>query len=243
MADNFDARKKFEIRKEVVLEATPEQVWRAIATPEGQAAWSPDPYASHEGLTVEQDPPSRMAVRTPEAPNGAFHAFEYLIEARDGSTTVLRFVHSGFLGNDWDAEFNYEEFTALGWDLYLHTLAQYLKYFPGRPATFVSVQAPPAAASEQAWSVLTKGLGLTGPVELGASVRLTPEGLPPIEGVVDYVQPGEDFLAVRTGDGLYRFHSLAKMGMPIAVGHYIYTDIDRAEAEKAWKSWLDRLFA
>src|SRR5690606_40761530 len=108
MADNFDARKKFEIRKEVVLEATPEQVWRAIATPEGQAAWSPDPYASHEGLTVEQDPPSRLTVRTPEAPNGAFHAFEYLIEARDGSTTVLRFVHSGFLGDDWDAEFNYE---------------------------------------------------------------------------------------------------------------------------------------
>jgi uncharacterized protein YndB with AHSA1/START domain len=28
----------FEIRQEVVLGATPEQVWQAIATPEGQAA-------------------------------------------------------------------------------------------------------------------------------------------------------------------------------------------------------------
>jgi uncharacterized protein YndB with AHSA1/START domain len=27
----------FEIRKEVVLEATPEQVWQAITTPEGLA--------------------------------------------------------------------------------------------------------------------------------------------------------------------------------------------------------------
>jgi hypothetical protein len=233
----------FEIRKEVVLEATPEQVWQAIATPEGQTAWSPDPYASQEGLLVDRDPPTRLAVRTPEAPNGAFHAFEYIVEARDGSTTVLRFVHSGFLGDDWDAEYNYEELTSYGWDLYLHTLAQYLKYFPGRTATYVEAQAPPVAATKQAWSVLEKGLGLTGMVELGEPVRLTPEGLPPIEGVVDYVEPGEDFLAVRTSDGLYRFHSLAIMGMPIAVGHYIYTDIDRDSTQKAWKAWLDRLFS
>lgn len=233
----------FEIRKEVVLEATPEQVWQAIATPEGRAAWSPDPYGSHEDLLEDRDPPTRLAVRTPEAPNGEFHAFEYIVEARDGSTTVLRFVHSGFLGNDWDAEYNYEELTSYGWDMYLHTLAQYLKYFPGRTATYVEAQAPPAAATQEAWSVLEKGLGLSGPVELGESVRLNPEGLPPIEGVVDYVLPGEDFLAVRAGDGLYRFHSMAPMGMPIAVGHYIYADIDRASAEKAWKSWLDRLFA
>jgi uncharacterized protein YndB with AHSA1/START domain len=232
----------FEIRKDVVLEATPEQVWRAIATPEGQAAWSPDPYASHDGLVVDSDPPARLALRTPEAPDGAFHAFEYLVEARDGSTTVLRFVHRGFLGDDWDAEFNYEELTSYGWDLYLHTLAQYLRFFADRPATYVEAQAPPAAATEQAWSVLERGLGLTGPVGLGERVRLTPEGLPAIEGVVDYVQPGEDFLAVRAGDGLYRFHSLARMGMPIAVGHYIYAEVDRDRTEKAWQAWLHRQF-
>jgi uncharacterized protein YndB with AHSA1/START domain len=234
--------KNFEVRKEVVLEATPEQVWRAIATPEGQAGWSPDPYANLEGASIDREPPTRLAIRTPEASNGAFHAFEYVIEARDGGTTVLRFVHSGFLGDDWDSEYNFEEMTGHGWDMYLHTLAQYLKYFPGRTAAYVTAQAPPAAAAREAWSTLEKGLGLTGPVELGERVRLTPEGLPPIEGIVDYVQPGEDFLAVRTDDGLYRFHNLTIMGMPIAVGHYIYADIDRESTEKAWKSWLDRLF-
>ncbi len=237
MANSFD------IRKEVVLEATQHQVWQAIATPEGQAAWSPDPYASDEGLVVHRDPPRRLAVRTPEAPNGAFHAFEYLIEAREGGATELRFAHRGFLGDDWDAEFDYEELTSYGWDLYLHTLGQYLRYFPGCAATYIEAQAPAAAATSEAWTVLEQGLGLTGPVRLGEPVRLTPEGLPPIEGVVDYVQPGEDFLAVRASDGLYRFHSLARMGMPIAVGHYIYTDVDRASVENAWKSWLDRLFA
>lgn len=101
--------KNFEIRKEVVHDATPEQVWQAIATPEGQAGWSPDPYLPQDDIHVDLEPPTRLAVRTPEARNGAFHAFEYVIEARAGGTTVLRFVHSGFLGDDWDAEYDFEE--------------------------------------------------------------------------------------------------------------------------------------
>ena len=234
---------RFEIRREVVLPATPEQVWRAIATPEGQAAWSPDPYASPEGLLIDSDPPTRLEVRTPEAPNGAFHAFEYLVEARDDSTTVLRFVHSGFLGDDWDAEFDYGELTARGWDMYLHTLAQYLEYFPDRPATYVEAQAPPTATTADAWAELEKALGLPRRAELGDEVRLTPDGLPPIEGVVDYVEPGDDFLAVRAADGLYRFHSMERMDMPIAIGHYLYTDVDREAVQTAWSDWLTRVFA
>ncbi|WP_314174012.1 SRPBCC family protein [Streptomyces winkii] len=233
----------FEIRKEVVLEATPEQVWQAIATPEGQAGWSPDPYTSLEGVRVERESPTRLSVRTPEAPNGAFHAFEYVLEAREGGTTVLRFVHSGFLGDDWDAEFSFEEMTRRGWDMYLHTLAQYVKYFPGRPATYVEAEAPPATSAEESWPALQRALGLTGPVGVGEPVKLSPEGLPAIEGVVDYVEPGGDLLAVRTSDGLYRFHNRADMGMPIAVGHYLYAPTDRESTQKAWKSWLDGLFA
>lgn len=233
----------FEIRKEVVLEATPEQVWQAIATPEGQAAWSPDPYASTEGMSVDADPPTRFAVRTPEEENGAFHAFEYLIEGRDGGTTVLRFVHSGFLGQDWDAEFNYEELTSYGWDMYLHTLAVYLKHFAGRPSVYVVAQAPEHAATDEAWQELEAALGLTGPVGVGDQVRLTPDGLDPIEGVVDYVVPDEDFLAVRGGDGLYRFHSMARMGMPIVIGHYLYAEVDREQVEGTWSDWLGRVFA
>ncbi|MBO0805936.1 MAG: SRPBCC domain-containing protein [Nocardiopsaceae bacterium] len=237
----------FEIRKEVVLEATPEQVWRAIATPEELAGWAPPPHEEPEGAVVDREPPRRLAIRTTEQPNGAFHAFEYVIEARDGGSTVLRFVHSGFLGDDWGAEFSYQELAGHGWDMYLHTLAQYLKHFPGRPATYVGAIAPTTAATAGAWPVLEKGLGLTGPARLGERVRLTPEGLPPVEGVVDYAEPGDEpgghFIAVRTRDGLYRFHNLSVMGMPIAVGHHIFADIDREATESAWKSWLDRLFA
>ena len=236
--------KNFEIRKTVVLEATPEQVWRAIATPEGQAAWSPDPYQATDGMRVEATENERLAVRTPEAENGAFHAFEYVVAADDDSTTSLTFVHSGYLGDDWEAEFDFGEMTGYGWDMYLHTLAQYLKHFAGRPANFITAQGPPSSATPDSWATLEKALGVEGPFEQGQRLRLTPQGLPALEGVVDFAYPAfVNFLALRTADGLYRFHDNSAMGMPQAVGHYIYADIDRQATEQAWSDWLARVFA
>lgn len=234
----------FEIRKEIKLEATPEQVWHAIATREGQTAWSPDPNAiEQDGTIVEQEPLTRLMVRTPAEENGAFHAFEYLIETEEGGITVLRFVHSGFLGDDWNDEFSFEEMTSYGWDMYLHTLELYLTYFAGRPATYVEATAPMDSAGPEGWATLEKGLGLAAPPRLGETITLTPDGLPPIEGVVDYVIPTDDFIAIRAKDGLYRFHNLAPMNMPIAVGHYIYEEVDGEAAREAWRLWLERLYS
>lgn len=241
----------FEICKEILLPASPEQVWHAVATADGQAGWSPDPYAAEQGHSVEETPPSRLVVRTPTEPNGAFHEFEYLIESRDDGTT-LKFTHSGFLGEDWEADFDYAELTGYGWDMYLHTLQQYMTHFPGRSAIFVTGQAPEHAHTHEAWVTLERALGLpdgSTSLKVGDPVRLTPEGLPVLEGVIDYVEPGEDFLAIRSSDGLYRFHSLELMGMPIAIGHYIYSVNDDADAsadreaiEQAWDTWLENTF-
>lgn len=235
--------KNFEIRKDVVLEATPEQVWRAVATQEGQAAWSPDPYQSMEGMDIEAEENVRLAVRTPAAENGAFHAFEYIVSARDDSTTTLTFVHSGYLGDDWDAEFDFGEFTARGWDMYLHTLSQYLKHFADRPAVFVTAEGPAASAAPGSWAVLEQALGVTGPIERGQQLRLTPAGLPVLEGVVDYANPGINFIGLRTAGGLYRFHDNSELGMAQAIGHYIYDEVDREAAGQAWQGWLERVYA
>ncbi|OAH47505.1 hypothetical protein AYJ66_02355 [Dietzia cinnamea] len=236
--------KNFEIRKTVVLEATPEQVWRAIATQEGQAGWSPDPYQSTEGMQVEASENERLAIRTPEAANGAFHAFEYLIGTGDAGTTVLTFVHSGYLGDDWDAEFDFGEMTGHGWDMYLHTLAQYLEHFADRPAHFVTAEGPPASSGPGSWAALEEALGVKGPFARGQHLRLTPEGLPPLEGVVDFAYPEfVNFLAIRAAEGLYRFHDNSPMGMPQAVGHYLFGDIDREATEQAWRDWLARVYA
>lgn len=235
--------KNFEIRKHVILEATPEQVWHAIATREGQAAWSPDPYQSPEGMDVKSEENVRLAVRTPAAENGAFHAFEYLISSEDGGATRLTLVHSGYLGDDWDAEFDFGEFTGYGWDMYLHTLSQYMRHFADRPAVFVTAQGPQSSATPEGWAVLERALGIDGPVELGQQLRLTPQGLPALEGVVDYVYPGVNFLGLRTADGLYRFHDNSAMGLPQAVGHYIYDEVDREAVQRAWEEWFERVYS
>jgi uncharacterized protein YndB with AHSA1/START domain len=247
---------EFEVRKEIELAATPEQVWQAIATGPGIDAW----FMGHNqvepgaGGTVRMtvgdqtdqatitgwEPRERLAVRSGPGEDGSFMAFEYLIEGRQGGTTVLRLVHSGVLGGDWETEY---DALRSGWDMYLHTLAEYLAWFPGQTATVVTVFRPQAADQERAWAVLARELGLSGTVAKDQPARLPVAGPAQVDGVVDYADP-PSFLGVRTGDGLYRFiHSGPKRGDVVAIGHHVFADVDRQQAEQAWQGWLDRLFA
>lgn len=235
------------LEKEVALNATPEQVWEAIATGPGLASWfMPMEIAAGEGGTSSMgtvtawEPGKRFAVQTPEAEDGSFQAFEYLIEAREGGSTVLRFVQSGFSGDNWETEY---EGMSHGWDMYFHTLGQYLTYFADRTAAYILAEGPPASADEGSWPVVTAALGLPDAVAEGDHVRLTPGGLAPLDGVVDYLRPGF-FLGVRTADGLYRFHFRWVMGMSMAVGHHIFADdLDQEKTSQGWQTWLDGVFS
>jgi len=240
--------REFEMRKEVALDASPEQVWEAIATGPGLTSW----FMTHEvepgvgglvRLRVDDfvaesritgwDPPHRLEVigGSEEEPM----AFEYLVEARDGGSTVLRFVQSGFLGDNWETE--YDAMFA-GWDCYFRTLGQYLRHFYGRQATFVFADGPEASAAPEAWPRLLSALGFTARPVLGEQVRLT--GPEPLEGVVDDVL--DSFLGVRTADALYRFHGRAILNMPIAVGHHVFLpDVDSEKANESWRGWLEEV--
>jgi len=244
--------REFELRKEITLDATPEQVWEAIATGPGIDAWfmgrnQVEPRQggrmsmtigehTEEATVTAWEPPRRLAYRGGSPDGSEFMAFEWLIEGRDDGTCVLRLVQSGVLGEDWEAEY---DALARGWNMYLHQLAQYLRFFRGRPVTPVMAMLPGAGGADHVWSVLSAGLGLSGPATEGDKVRLTPEGLEPIEGVVDYVSP--EALGVRTDDGLYRF--IRGYDGTVAAGHHLFSgDVDPTEAERAWQRWLARLF-
>ena len=67
------------------------------------------------------------------------HAMEYMIEGRAGGTTKVRLVHSGFLGDDWEAE--YEALTE-GDFMYLLQMAQYVEHFRGRQGAAVAAAQP-----------------------------------------------------------------------------------------------------
>lgn len=248
--------KPFELQHRIEVDATPEEVWEAIATGPGVDSWfmGRNEIEPREGGTVRMkvgggrwdeatvtawEPPTRFASRTPEGPDGAFHAFEYIVEGRDKGSTVVRWVHSGFLGENWEKEY---EGLSEGDPMYFDKLRVYLTYFRGRTATPVGVFGPAVPDRDQAWQTYYRGLGLPGPVAQNDEVHLTPAGLPELHGVVDWVS--RDFLGVRTEDGIYRFMHISVFGGPTGVGHHIFAkDLDQGDTERAWREWLNGLFS
>jgi hypothetical protein len=227
--------REFEIAREILLEATPEQVWETIATEAGLAAWfQPSPVDPSSDMVVAWEPGRRLAIRTAKAPDGSVHAFEYLIEGRAGGSAVLRFVHGGVTGDDWNDE--YQSITSGGWDMYLYTLAQYHRYFAGRPAVYIEAEGPASSAAPAAWGALIDALTHQS-AQIGAAVRVDLVSADPPEGVIDLVSP--NFVGLRTPDALIRFHGRSALGMTVAVSHHAYTtDINVERTRMAWQSWL-----
>jgi hypothetical protein len=227
--------KEFEIRREVELPATPEAVWEAVATGPGTASWlfpeEPGPDAK-----VESDPPHRFAVRT-EGPGG-FNAIEFVIEGREGGTTLLRYVHSGVFDEEsWDAQYDaVDQHT----DFYLHTLGQYLEHFSPRTATYVGdgpggLNGPEASMIPDAFDTLKQALGVSSE---GDRVRVPNDDA---DGVVDYLRG--PFLGIRTDEALYRFFGRNAFGGPVGMSIHHFGDVDAAAAGETWTRWLGGVYA
>ena len=234
--------REFRIDKEIELAATPAQVWDAITTAAGNETWlwsMPGDLGPEVPLVATWEQPAHLVVRTPAAEDGSVQAFEYVIEGRGGGTTVLRFVHSGVMCDSWEGED--PELTSHGWDMYLHTLAEYFLHFAGSPATCVCAAAPRSSVSAGAWPALLGALGLDGAPAAGDRVKIELPGAGPAECVVDYVRPA--FLGLRASGALYRFHGRTAIGLPIAVSAYVYgRPADREALTQAWTAWLAGVF-
>ena len=73
-------------------------------------------------------------------------------------------------------------------------------------------------------------------------MRLAPEGMEPIDGVIDYLTGA--FLGVRTDDALYRFYGRDAWGWPVGIGHHHFSPgVDPVRAGEAWRVWLDAVTA
>jgi uncharacterized protein YndB with AHSA1/START domain len=252
MSEQKTTTGQFDVRREVVLHATPEEVWDAVATPEGNAAWLfPGPPLEGRlgatdgfGTTVTAwDPPHHFAVRT-EGDGGWFNALEFVIEGREGGTATLRYAHSGIFVDDWDNQY---DAVSQHTDFYLHTLGEYVRHFAGRTARFVGdvpggIAGPPASAEPSAYARLREVLGLAGEVAEGDSISIELEGLDPLVGVVDYLRP--NFIGIRTDDGLYRFFVRSSFGGPVGVVAHLFRDgVDVEATKRAWQDWLERVYA
>jgi uncharacterized protein YndB with AHSA1/START domain len=241
--------REFEIRREVELPGTPEQVWEAITVrsdawmfPTGEVEPRVGGRAAHGSTVTVWDPPHVLAVRF-EGEDGFVNALEHVIEARDGGTVVLRYVHSGVFVEDWDTLYDAASHHT---DFYLHTLGQYLRHFAGRPVTYVGeapngINGPEASSDAGAFELLKRELGVADAAE-GAQVTLALPGLEPQDAVVDYVAP--NFLGLRTDDALYRLFGRNAWGVPVGVsGHLFGQDADAARVRAAWEDLLNGAFA
>jgi uncharacterized protein YndB with AHSA1/START domain len=242
---------EFELTHDIDLPASPEQVWQAIATGPGIDSWfmgrnEVEPRTGGQtrmsmpgfdatATVTAYEPGRRFAYRSEAGEDGTFMAFEYLIEGRDGGSTALRMVHSGLLGGNWE-----EEYDALkkGNPLYLRSLAEYLRHFPGRTAVPVAAFGPQQPDQDTVWAGVAQALGLSKDVQEGDPVRLAFGGRE-ITGVVD-VALEPSFLGVRTDDALLRF---VGRGGFILTGHHIFAEVDREEEEAAWTAWLAEALA
>ena len=199
--------KDFETRHDATVTASPEEIWAAIATGPGISTWFVG-QTEIDGDTVRtafgdgwmptgtikiNDQPHHFSYASEPAPDGRFIAYEYLVEGRDHSATVLRSVTSGFLpGDDWADEY---EAMRYGTDLFFATLVEYLRHFPGREATPVTAFGPPVTDWPASWTALHNALGLGPAPQPGDPL---PHG-----GQVYFVNPHT--LGLRTPTGLYRY--------------------------------------
>jgi uncharacterized protein YndB with AHSA1/START domain len=240
--------REFEVNREVDLPASPEDVWTAITS--DTAAWQfptgleiPTGETPPEGSPITTwDPPHRLVVRV-ESPDGTFNALDYEIEARDGGTARLRYVHSGILADGWE-----DQYDAIGahTDFYLDTLARYLEHFNGRPVTYVGqpsagIDGPEAAGTPEAMETLRAALGIAPDASVGDPVDAALGEAGRLEGVIDYSTP--EFLGVRTDEGLYRFFGRNHYGGVVGMSAHLFVEGVDAEAREAQlKAWLDDVY-
>lgn len=217
---------EFEGVDEVTVPATPEQVWDAIATGPGIDSWFMGRNEVEAGTAVRMafggytpehaitawEPGERLAYGSAPAPDGRFVAYEFLIEGRDRSSTVLRMATSGFLpGDDWADEF---EAMKRGGQLFFRTLVEYLTHFPGRTATPVTVFGPMITD----WPAVRARL------------------LPAAASLGELYFTNADTIGVRTDDALYRF--MRGFRGPVVASHHLFGAVDVAQAEQTWAGWL-----
>lgn len=238
------------IEKQIELDATPEEVWNAVTTRQGTALWFV-PHEFHppeggvgacvvsdfgsgntsEATVLEWEDGKRYSAQA----DGQTEIVEYIVEGRDGGGAVLRLIHSGIQGEDWEAEYH-----SHGWDGFLRNLQRYYEHFRGRPPANVSVIAFSALDKDGIWERFDRALGIQRPVEVGDTITLAPEGMDPITGEVELSL--EAILGVRSERGWHMFSGDGAWGM-INVLHYLYGEGIDADAETAaWQRWADGLF-
>jgi len=245
-------KKTRDIHLSVELDASPEDVFRAVTDGTELAKWlAPGARVTApeggnkgkiwiswgEGMSVEHEidifeAPKRM--RHPSGENGETKAplyADWSVEARDGGKATLRLVHSGFsVGADWDDEY---EAHARGWKLMLQNLVRYFARHAHEPAVHIPFMSKVESPHGAIWKTLLGKLGLSAQPKVGDPFRLTaPDGV--LTGVVDHLTETRALaLVVREYDDALLRWTLEGKGESTFVYGYVIAYGDQRERAKA----------
>jgi uncharacterized protein YndB with AHSA1/START domain len=193
---------------EIDVPGSPEEVWQAIATGPGHAAWlfpadiepaeggamviHRKPYSEDADVTVTVwDPPHRFGFDEPIGPDAPALTTEILVAAQRGGGCVVRVV-SGLSGDTTGWE-ELIDGVSEGWRMALMVLRAYLTHFAGLSSSNFDVVVDlgrPHADRDRAFAELVEFLGLT---ELagGAPFRTSD-----VAGTIEHVSQGYVLLRV-----------------------------------------------
>lgn len=253
------------VEMEFLAPGTPEEVWRAMATGPGNAAWftkatieervggtlrfdfGPDMVSSGE-VTV-WEPPVRFGYVETEWMEGAPPvATEITITRRAGGQCVVRMVHSLFASkDDWDDQL--ESFEG-GWPGFFEVLRIYLANFAGQKgASFQAMARGIGGEDLPVWTRLTEALGLAG-ANAGEQCTAT-SGPQTLSGVVERIHQDRKvrWVTVRLsapapGVAIVGTHRGGD-GVNASMSLFFYGDDaaqTAAKSEPLWRDWLGKTF-
>ncbi|WP_439541561.1 SRPBCC family protein [Hyphomicrobium sp.] len=251
------------VEMEVLVPGTPEQVWQAMATGDGNAAWFTKatieervggklefdfgPDMSSSGEVTIWEPPHRFGyVERDWSKDAPPVATEIVITSRSGDQCLVRMVHSLFTSSDdWDDQM--EGFEG-GWPGFFEVLRIYLGHFAGKKAVSARVMAFTKSDQLAVWSRLTHELGLAG---LNAGERRTTSAQPErMTGVVHAVHQDDQkrYALLRldepAGVAMFGTYGISD-NVNVSAIIFFYGDdaAEKAQAsEDLWRDWLGKTF-
>ena len=253
------------VEMEIITPGTPEEVWQAVATGNGNSAWftkatidervggavrfDMGAHGVSRGEVTTWEPPLRFGYVERDWAEGAPPvATEITVTPRAGGKCTVRMVHSLFTPLDeWDDQM--EGFES-GWPVFFDVLRLYLEHFPGRhAASFQALQMLDGSGLD-VWKRLVGALGLAD--ANAGERRVLP--VPPDQrsGIVERVQqtPTQRGVMLRLdapspGTALVGTYDMG--GKIVAsVAMYLYGDDADAQAGAAapkWQAWLAEALA
>jgi uncharacterized protein YndB with AHSA1/START domain len=257
------------VEMEPIVPGTPEQVWHAMATGGGLAAWfvkgeieprvggafrldwGQGSVTSGE-VTVWEPAHTLGYVEREWAPGAPPVATEITITGRTGNRCVVRMVHSLFTSSEeWDDQI--EGFQS-GWPGFFAILRVYLEHFAGASAASFIVMTSARVDPLSAWVRLADAVGLAG-ANVGEH-RTASSGPESWSGIVEHVYQDaqQRYVVLRLdapspGVALVGTADAANLGgspgTTLSVCRYFYGDdaeTGAADSEASWRDWLARSF-